>query len=56
MPQRAKATQVVARRSEPLKETRQHRLAGNALDPQQFRHQRIPSQIGDMGQLARVTQ
>ena len=55
-PERTKATQVVARRSEPLEEARQHRLAGHARDAQEFGHERIAAQIGDMGELARVTQ
>ena len=56
MPERSEAAQVVARRSEPLKETGQHRLAGHPLDPEQFRHKGIAAQIGDVGEFARITQ
>ena len=56
MPERTKVTQVGARRSEPLEETCQHRLNGHARDPEQFRHERIAPQIGDVGGLARLTQ
>ena len=56
MPERTEATQVVARRSEPLKETRQRRLAGHARDAEQLRHEWIAPQRGDVGELARVTQ
>jgi hypothetical protein len=56
MPERTEATQVVARRSEPLKEARQPRLAGHARDAEQFRHERIAPQIGDGRELARVTE
>lgn len=50
------ATQVVTSRGEPLKETRQHRLAGHPRDVQQHRHQRAASQIGDVGELVRLTE
>ena len=56
MPERTEAAQVVARRGEPLEETRQHRLTGHARDAQEFRHERIAAQIGDVGELACVTQ
>jgi hypothetical protein len=56
MPERSEAAQVVARRSEPLEKTRQHRLAGDPRDAQQFGRERIAAQIGNMGELARVTQ
>jgi hypothetical protein len=55
-PERPEAAQVAARRGEPLEKSRQHRLAGHPLDPQQFRHQWIAAQIGNMGELARVAQ
>jgi len=56
LPERPEAAQVVARRSEPLEKTRQHRLAGHTFDPEQFGRQRIAPQIRDVGELARVTQ
>jgi hypothetical protein len=40
----------------PLKETRQHRLTGDAGDPEQFRHERVATQIGNVRELARVAQ
>src|ERR1035438_10525762 len=54
MPERTKATQIVSRRSEPLKETRQHRLTGDARDAQQFRRERIAPQIGTPCTLIRL--
>ena len=56
VPERTKATQVGPRRIEPLKETPEHRLTGHAGDAQDFGHERIAPQIGDVGQLARVTE
>ena len=56
MPERPEAPQVVARRSKLLKEPRQRRLAGHPRNAQQFRHQRIAPQIGDVRQLAGVAE
>jgi hypothetical protein len=39
-----------------LKKTRQHRLAGDARDAERFRHERIAPQMGNLGELARITQ
>ena len=50
-----KATQILSRRSEPLEETRQHRLAGDAREAQEFRRERIAPQTGGVRELARVT-
>jgi small-conductance mechanosensitive channel len=55
MPERTEATQVAARRVEPLEEPRQHRLAGDARDAQQLRHERIAAQMGEVREFARVT-